>query len=119
MKLIKNYENICCKDVLQYVFDLNSLDLEVYKKLKELKESRADDLAKKLGKERSNVYRSLQRLTLCNLCIKTTRKIETGGYFHLYIYKNAKEVRREIESCVDDWYTHMKKILNDFEKEMD
>ena len=90
MKRIKNYENICCKDVLQYVFDLNSLDLEVYKKLKEEKESRADELAKKLGKERSNVYRSLQKLTFCNLCTKKTKTIETGGYYHLYLFKNAK-----------------------------
>jgi predicted transcriptional regulator len=119
MKLIKNYEDICCSDVMQYVFDLNSSDLEVYKKLKELKESRADDLAKKIGKERSNVYRSLQKLTFCNLCKKTTRKIETGGYYHLYIFKSEKEVRKEIESCIDDWYNHMKKILRDFEKEMD
>jgi predicted transcriptional regulator len=119
MNIIKNYENICCNDVLQYVFDLNSLDLEVYKKLKELKQSRADDLAKKLGKERSNVYRSLQKLTFCNLCTKTTRTIETGGYYHLYTFKNAKEVRKDIESCIDDWYNHIKQILKDFEKEMD
>ncbi|KYK30276.1 MAG: hypothetical protein AYK22_04015 [Thermoplasmatales archaeon SG8-52-3] len=119
MKFNKNYEKICCKDILQYVFDLNSLDLEVYKKLKEEKESRADDLAKKLGKERSNVYRSLQKLTYCNLCTKTTKTIEKGGYYHLYIFKNAKEVRKEIKSCINDWYNHIKKILKDFEKEMD
>ncbi len=119
MKLIKNYENICCKDVLQYVFDLNSLDVEVYKKLKEEKESRADELAKKIGKERSSVYRSLQKLTFCNLCTKKTKTIETGGYYHLYIFNNAKEVRKEIESCIDDWYNHMKQILREFEKEMD
>ena len=118
MKLIKNYENICCKDVLQYVFDLNFLDLEVYKKLKEVKESRADDLAKKLGKERSTVYRSLQKLASCDLCTKTTKTINTGGYYHIYTYNNAKKVRKEIESCIDEWYNHMKQILQDFEKEM-
>jgi len=119
MKLMKDYENICCKDVLQYVFDLNSLDLEVYKKLKELKESRADDLAKKLGKERSYIYRSLQKLTSCNLCTKITKTIESGGYYHLYAFKDAKGVRKELELCIDEWYNHIKQILKNFEKEMD
>ena len=118
MKFNDNFETICCRDVLKYVFDLNSLDLEVYKKLKEEKESRADDLAKKIGKDRSYVYRSLQKLTNCNLCTKKTKKIETGGYYHLYVFNNAKEVRKEIETCIDDWYKHIKKILKDFEKEM-
>ena len=118
MKLIKDYKNICCKDILKYVFDLNISDLEVYKKLKEVKESRADELAKKMGKERSTIYRSLQKLASCNLCTKTTMKIKTGGYYHIYSYNYEKEVREDLESCIDKWYNHIKQILQDFEKEM-
>ena len=75
---------MCCDDIIRCVFDFNDLDLNVYKKLKEEGESRADDLSQKLKKERSTVYRSLQKLTSCGLCIKKTNKITTGGYYHTY-----------------------------------
>lgn len=118
MKFIRNYENICCNDVLQSVFELNALDLEIYKILKKTGESRADVLAKKIDRERSTVYRSLQNLTSCDLCAKTTKTIETGGYYHTYSCNDVKLVREKIESCIDEWYKQMKKILEDFEQEM-
>ena len=118
MKFIPSYDNISCKDVMQYIFELNKLDLEVYKKLKELEKSRADIIAKKMNKERSTVYRSLQRLTSCRLCTKKTRTIETGGYYHIYSCNDSKNIRKEIESCIDEWHRFMKKTLKDFEKEM-
>lgn len=118
MKFIRLHESICCRDVIQSVFELNKLDLDVYKKLKEMKGSRADILAKKMSKERSTIYRSLQRLTSCKLCTKKTRTIETGGYYHTYSCNDPKQVRKEIESCIDDWYKLMKNTLKDFEKEM-
>jgi len=118
MKFVRPPENICCKDILQYAFELNKLDLDVYKKLRELKESRANILAKKMNKERSTIYRSLQKLTSCNLCTKKTRTIETGGYYHIYSCNDSKKVRKEIESCIDEWYAIVKKTLKKFEKEM-
>lgn len=118
MKFINPDENICCKDVIQSVFSLNKLDLQVYKKLRKCKESRADDLAKKMNKERSTIYRSLQKLTSCRLCSKKTNIIEKGGYYHTYSCNDSIQVRKEIESCIDTWYETMKNGLKDFEKEM-
>ena len=96
MKLIQSDNNICCKDILQSLFDLNDFDFEVYNQLREMNESRADFLAKKMNKERSTIYRSLQKLTLCGLCKKITKTIDTGGYYHVYLcndIKNVKEAR--------------------------
>ena len=119
MKFIRSYENICCKDVLQSIFELNKLDFNVYKKLKKLGEIRADSLAKKMDRERSTIYRSLQKLTSCGLCTKKTQTIGTGGYYHTYLCNDPKKVRKETESCIDEWYKYMKKTLKDFEKEME
>jgi len=118
MKFIRNYENICCNDVLQSVFELNALDLEIYKILKKTGELRTDALAKKIDRERSTVYRSLQKLTSCGLCTKTTKTIETGGYYHTYSCNDTELVKEKIESCIDGWYKQMKKMLLDFEQEM-
>lgn len=118
MKFIRNYENICCDDVIQSIFELNTLDLEVYKILKETGELRADALTKRMDRERSTIYRSLQKLTSCGLCTKTTKTIETGGYYHTYSCNDVKLIREKIESCIDEWYKQMKKILQDFEQKM-
>lgn len=116
MKFIKSYDNICCDDVIKCVFDLNSLDIEVYNKLKKFGEMRADELAKKIKKDRSTVYRSLQRLTCCNLCLKETKNINKGGYYHKYKCNDISEAKKELEKCIDKWYHQMKNTLKQFDK---
>lgn len=118
MKFIQPDKKLCCDIIIKNVYELNSLDIKVFKKLRELKESRADLLAKEMKKERSTIYRSLQRLTLCKLCNKTKKKIDKGGYFHSYTSNESKKLREEIESCIDQWYESMKNTLKEFEKEM-
>lgn len=115
MKFIKSSKNLSCGDVISCVFDFNDLDLNVYKKLREVGESRTDLLAKKLKKERSTVYRSLQKLTICGLCTKKTKKIAKGGYYHTYSSIDTKIVQNKLESCIDEWYLSMKEIIKTFE----
>jgi len=118
MKFIRDYENISCNDVLQCVFELNTLDFNVYKLIKQLGQTRVDDLAQKMNKERSTVYRSLQKLTSCGLCIKRTKTIESGGYYHIYLCNNNNKIKREMESCIDEWYKQMKKTIKNFKEEI-
>jgi len=115
MKFIKSFEGICCDDVMQCIFDLNVLDLNVYKKLKEVGKSRADELAKKMNRERSTVYRSLQKITTCGLCIKETNTIEAGGYYHTYSCIDTKQVKNQVETCLEKWYTSMKEMIELFD----
>ncbi|MEE8565682.1 MAG: helix-turn-helix domain-containing protein [Candidatus Thermoplasmatota archaeon] len=117
MRFLDTSKNICCDDVIRCIFDFNKLDINVYKKLKEDGELKAQELAYKLKKERSTVYRSLQKLTKCGLCIKKTNKIEAGGHYHTYESIDSKLVKIKIESCINDWYKSMKNTLKVFEIE--
>ena len=117
MRFLDTSKNICCDDVIRCIFDFNNLDINVYKKLKEDGELKAQELAYKLKKERSTVYRSLQKLTKCGLCIKKTNKIEAGGHYHTYECIDSKLVKIKIESCINDWYKSMKNTLKVFEIE--
>jgi len=116
MKFIRSSNKICCDDVIKCVFDLNNLDIDVYNKLKKFGEMRADELAKKIEKDRSTVYRSLQRLTCCNLCLKETKNIDKGGYYHKYKCNDINEAKKELEKCIDKWYHQMKNTLKQFDK---
>lgn len=116
MRFIKSYNNLCCNDLLKCVFDLNNLDIDVYDKLKKFGEMRADELADKIKKDRSTVYRSLQKLICFNLCIKETRNIKKGGYYHVYRCNDVAEAKKELEDCINNWYYHMKSILKQFDR---
>ena len=111
MKFINPKNNINCDNVIQCIFELNNLDIKVYRTLKEAGEARADELAKKLKKDRSNIYRSLQRLTCCRLCIKEKRNIKSGGYYHIYNCANNSKIRTELDEQIDSWHKKMKNTL--------
>jgi predicted transcriptional regulator len=112
---MESYNNLCCDDVLKCVFDLNNLDTVVYNSLKNYGEMRADELAEKIKKDRSTIYRSLQKLTCCNLCLKETKKITKGGYYHTYKCNKISEAKKELENCIDHWYYQMKNTLKKFD----
>ena len=74
-------------------------------------------VTKQINKERSTVYRSLQKLTNCGLCLKQTKTIPTGGYYHIYVINQTDIVKEHLESCLDEWYHHMKTVLAHFNQE--
>jgi len=114
----KPYKDVNCSNVLECVFNLNKADVEVYRKLKEVGSSRVEDISQKLSKDRSTVYRSLQKLASCEICTKETRTIEKGGYYHLYCCANVKKIKEKMKGCIDEWYKHMENTLARFEDEM-
>ncbi|MBN2603737.1 MAG: TrmB family transcriptional regulator [Candidatus Thermoplasmatota archaeon] len=114
MKFPKSIENITCQDLIKCVFDLNNLDNEVYKLLKQTGKSTTIELSKKLKKERSTVYRSLQKLILCGLCEKQQKKIKTGGYYYLYNIVEINIAMKKVDACIDSWYSVIKKKILEF-----
>ena len=113
MRPINSNQEMCCDDVIKYIYNLNLLDIEVYKKLCKTKELRANELAKLINKERSTVYRSLQRLSSCGLCKKKTNTLKKGGYYHTYIAVNKKYIKKDLEKCIEEWSQKMKKTLGE------
>jgi len=101
-----------CDDAIKCVFNLNKLDLRVYKKLKDIGPARANELAKKINRERSTVYRSLQKLSKCGICKKTTKTLEQGGYYHLYQCDSINHIQKQAKECLDSWYNDVKKTLD-------
>ena len=101
-----------CDEAIKCVFNLNKLDLRVYKKLQQLESARASDLAKLLDRERSTVYRSLQKLAKCGICIKITKTLDQGGYYHVYQSSSIDNIQKQAQECLDSWYSDVKKTLD-------
>lgn len=113
MKFIQpDKKNICCDDVIQCIYELNALDLEIYNKLKKHKEARPQTLAVKLNKERSTIYRSLQKLTCAGLISKNTNILPKGGQYHIYKIKDEEQTKKQLKSMIDEWYKKMKNTID-------
>ncbi|MFP4545835.1 MAG: helix-turn-helix domain-containing protein [Methanomassiliicoccales archaeon] len=107
-----------CQDLVQCAFNLNQFEISVYRHLLDLGPSRADELAVDMGKDRSTIYRSLQKLMSCGVCHRETRSLEKGGYYHVYIPIGKDKMRERLRQCVEDWYAHMLELLSRFDREL-
>ena len=117
MRSWKLTSNMSCKDILQCIFDLNQYDLAVFNTLKEKGELRVQTLAKHLNKDRSTIYRSLQKLTNCGICEKKTHALPKGGHFHTYSCSEIENLRDQMRTCINQWYENMQVTLTQLDKD--
>jgi predicted transcriptional regulator len=103
-----------CHDLVQCAFSLAEFEVEVYYRLSQSGPLRTDELASKMGKDRSTVYRALQKLMTCGMVYRETKSIERGGYFHVYKAIGKELLRERLERCVNDWYANMQEVLRRF-----
>ncbi|HDM25514.1 MAG TPA: TrmB family transcriptional regulator [Thermoplasmatales archaeon] len=114
MKFFKPYETMDCEDLMKCAFNLNDLDIKVYKALIETGETRVEKLSDMLNREKSTIYRSLQKLVSCGICIKKSNNMESGGYFYTYIPLPDDEVKKKLEECIENWYKCLKEKIKKF-----
>jgi predicted transcriptional regulator len=105
-----------CKDIVKCVYSLNDLEVEVYKATVRRGPARADELADFIGKERSTVYRSLQKLISCGMCYRESKSLEKGGYYHVYSAIPKEELISKMEKCVEEWNKRMRESLDRFDE---
>ena len=104
-----------CKDIVKCLFRLTDFELVIYKKLVRQGPLRADDLAPALKRDRSTVYRALQKLVAAGLAFRDTKSIERGGYFHVYSAVSPEQLKQRLHKCADDWFDNMNKAVDDFD----
>jgi predicted transcriptional regulator len=104
-----------CKDIVQCAFSLNDFEVEVFRAAGRQGPMRADELADRMGRERSTVYRALQKLMSCGMCIRETRSLEKGGYYHVYSAIDRATLKAKMEQCVKEWGQRMQEALSRFD----
>jgi predicted transcriptional regulator len=106
-----------CQDLVQCAYSLNDFEVEVYERLLETGPVNANELADLMGKDRSTVYRALQKMLSCGMVLRETRSIPRGGYYHVYRAISRHELRGKLQDCVDTWYERMRMALERFGEE--
>ncbi len=115
---MKDRDTVGCSGVLKMMFNLNDSDIEVYRTTMHYGESRVDELADKMGKDRTTIYRSLERLINHGLCQRRIVLLQNGGRYYLYKAKEPKTVKKIMERCLDKWYLSMKTDIDRFERDL-
>jgi predicted transcriptional regulator len=106
-----------CRDIVQCAFNLNDFEVEVFRAAASHGPLRADELADRMGRERSGVYRALQKLLSCGMCLRETRSLEKGGYYHVYSAIDKDALKTKMELCVEEWSRRMRDALSRFDEQ--
>jgi predicted transcriptional regulator len=104
-----------CRDIVKCMYGLSDFELLIYKRLTKQGPLKADDLAPALKKDRSTVYRALQRLVASGLAFRETKTIDRGGYYHVYTAVPAAQLKERLRKCADDWFENMQGAIDDFD----
>ncbi|ERG89132.1 MAG: putative transcriptional regulator [halophilic archaeon J07HX5] len=105
-----------CEGLLQCLHGLKQLDRGCYQVLVETEEPlTVDAVADHVDRERSTVYRSIQRLLKAGLVQKDQVNYDQGGYYHVYYPTDPQQVADEMQRILNDWYAQMGQLIQEFE----
>ena len=114
--------NATVKDLFIQLYDLSPLDLDILfmliSKKNDDKPMTLDEVSKEADRDRSTTFRSLQKLVSLGLCVKETKTIKDGGYFHVYSVVDMETFKKETERKVKDLQKSLDRLLKKFEGEM-
>lgn len=106
-----------CEGLLECFHGLKQLDKDCFQVLVNADEwLTVDDIAEEVSRERSTVYRSIQRLLQAGLVQKEQINYEDGGYYHVYYPTNPKQVSDDMQRMLNDWYALFGQLIREFEQ---
>ncbi|MFB6204432.1 MAG: helix-turn-helix domain-containing protein [Candidatus Nanohaloarchaea archaeon] len=109
-----------CDFILKFVYGLNELDRRVFRALSDNgRGMKIDSLAAELGKDRSTIYRSAQRLKETDLVEKRKVDYDSGGYYHVYVPESPGEAAEDMRTQVSDWEEKMSEMIEEFRDSCD
>lgn len=111
--------NSTVKDLFVYIYDLSPLDLEILFLLMKNKTAMTlENIVEKVDRDKSTVFRSSQKLVTLGICVKETKTIKEGGYYHVYSAIDVKTFKMQTEKKVKELEASFHRILRKFEDNM-
>lgn len=121
--------NATVKDLFIQLYDLSPLDLEILFMLIGRNHSKnnnnngdelmtLDEVSKEVDRDKSTTFRSLQKLVSLGLCVKETKTIKEGGYYHVYSAVDMQTFKVETEKRVKELQKSLDRLLKKFEDDM-
>ena len=106
-----------CEGLLECFHGLKELDKRCFRELVDAETAvTIDDLSDHVDRERSTVYRSVQRLLNAGLIQKEQINYDQGGYYHVYKPADPGAIREDMQRLLNDWYAEMGQLIQEFEE---
>ena len=106
-------ESATCRDIFEYFFDLSPSDINVLYLLETGKPETVDDIALRLKRDRTTVFRSLQRLVRSELVSKRKQCMEKGGYYYSYLRINPEKIIDLVNKKEKEFHRVLQCLLKD------
>ncbi|MFB6110007.1 MAG: helix-turn-helix domain-containing protein [Halodesulfurarchaeum sp.] len=104
-----------CGELLECLYGLNDLDRRCFRVLSEATDPLTiDELAEAVDRERSTVYRSVQRLLQYGLVRKEQVNYDRGGYYHVYRITDPDDIADAMQDELNDWYAQIGYLIGRF-----
>jgi len=99
------------ENIVMCSFGINETDYAVLLYLFGHDNKTINDIAKALGKERSTIQKSINKLFGKNLIERRQKNISKGGYKFIYSAKDKESIKEKISSVLDSWVLNVKKEI--------
>lgn len=100
--------------VMACVFGLQRHEVRTYLALLERPSSTVEELATALGRDRSNVNRSLSTLREKDLAERQRRLLDGGGHVYQYSATPLDEARELMHDALDAWTAYVHERIDEF-----
>lgn len=113
--------NSTVKDLFVYLYNLSTLetDLILLLMLNSKNPMTLEQVSNQLNRDKSTVFRSLQKLVSLGIVTKETRTIKEGGYYHIYNVIDTESFKIETEKRVRELERGLHRILKKFEEDLE
>ncbi len=113
-------QDMACEGLLECFHGLKQLDKQCFQVLvKSADPLTVDDVAEEVDRERSTVYRSIQRLMQTGFIQKDQINYDEGGYYHVYYPTDPEEIADDMQRVLNDWYAKMGQLIAEFREKYD
>ena len=111
--------NSTVKDLFIYLFDLSPLEVNLlFLLIKTKKSMTLEQLSQRINRDKSTVFRALQKLVRLGICLKDAKMIKEGGYYHLYAATDTQILKIETEKRVKEIKESFDRLLGKFEDDL-
>lgn len=107
------------RDLLVFLYGLTPLDLNlVVILLKSRQPLSLERIAAEAMREKSTVFRSLQKLVLHRICMKEVRNLKEGGYYHVYAMNDIQKIKETTREKLEQLRHNIDDALRRFENDL-
>jgi len=111
--------NATIEDLIMSLYDLSPLEFDLlFALIARKKAAPLDVLSKEVNRDKTTVFRCLQKLVNLRICEKETKTLKEGGWYHVYSAIDVAAFKMETEKRVKEIKESFDGLLSKFEADL-